>query len=144
MEEMPISAGGKRVLNTVKDDLFPILKELRDLLLRVHRSRPPFPLYSPNLSSLTLEFEELSASFFGVVRKLETPDILFSGLTEDPRNIADYFQFQGAFLKQIEEGGKYIEIIDRTLDRKTQAIQNSRTLVLALIAIIASLITFLK
>lgn len=52
--------------------------------------------------------------------------------------IADYFSYKNAFQKSIEEGVKYIEIIDRTLDRKRQGIQFFWTFLLAVIAIVVS------
>jgi hypothetical protein len=54
----------------------------------------------------------------------------------------DYFQWQGVFKDNIKEGVEYIEIIDRTLDRKMGAIQNNRTFLISVIALVISILAF--
>ncbi|HEY9584793.1 MAG TPA: hypothetical protein VJI33_04435 [Candidatus Paceibacterota bacterium] len=142
-EQYKVSDGGKKILNTVKDELFPILNQLKDLLVSIQKCRINFSIYSKELSDLELKYSDLATSFFTVTKKLKTPDILFSGLDDNPQNIADYFQFQDAFSLSIEEGTKYVEIIDRTLDRKSQNIQNFRTIILAFTAIVISIISII-
>jgi hypothetical protein len=144
MNEIPISDGGKRILNTMKDEMFPIQNKLKELLVRIHKSRVNFSLFSKDLAIQSNEYESISTNFFEISQKLQTPDILFLGLKNNAENIAAYFQYQQAVMQSIDEGSKYIEIIDRTLDRKLQTINNFRTQLLAVVAIIASLITFLK
>jgi hypothetical protein len=142
-EQIPLSDGGKIMLNIVKDELFPLQNDLKNLLLDTQKCRISLPFYSKKLNSLENKYFELSIKFFDIVRKLETPDILFKGLKDDPLNIANYFQFHEAISKNINEGSKYIEIIDRTLDRKKEIIQNFRTLILAFVAIIISIISII-
>ncbi len=143
-DQLPIRPGGKRILDTVKDRLFPITNRLKDILVRVQKIRVSYQLYSPTLSSLDKEYTEASGDFFEVVRILQTPDLLFEGLGDNPEPIVDYFQYQEAFQKNIEQGLNYVEITDRTLDRKTQSIQNNRTFLVSLLAIIISLLSIFQ
>jgi len=138
--QIPVSTGGRRILNTVKEELFPVIDRLKDILVHVQKVRISYQLYSPILSNLEKEYTQVSADFFEVVRKLQTPDVLFDGLSDNPQNIVDYFQYQGAFQKNIEQGLNYVEIVDRTLDRKTQSIQNTRTFLISIIAIVVSIL----
>lgn len=142
-KQIPLSEGGKIMLNIVKDELFPLQNDLKNLLLDIQKCRIKLPFYSKKLNLLENKYFELSIKFFDIVRKLETPDILFKGLKDDPLNIANYFQFHEAISKNINDGSKYIEIIDRTLDRKKEMVQNFRTLILAFAAIIISIISIL-
>ncbi|MEK7638795.1 MAG: hypothetical protein AAB388_01400 [Patescibacteria group bacterium] len=139
MEQIPVSEGTKRLLNTVQQELFPILNELKQLLIDIQGVRINFPLYSSRLRKYSSQYEDIAKRFFVVVQKLETPDILFKGLPENSKDIASYFQFESAVGKNISEGSAYIEIIDRTLDRKRQTIFNSWTLLFAVIAIVISI-----
>ncbi len=137
--QIPISIGGKKILNTVKDELFPIINDLKSILISVQRIRISYQLYSLDLSKTEKEYTQEVVKFFEVVRKLQTPDLLFEGLDGDFQNMADYFQYQGAFQKVIEQGLNYVEIIDRTLDRKTQNIQSNRVFLISVIAIVISI-----
>lgn len=127
-------------METVHKELFPILNELKRLLVDIQGLRITFPLYSRDLKKYDTQYQDVAKRFFVVVQKLETPDILFKDLPSNPQDMASYFQFEGAVGKTINEGSKYIEIIDRTLDRKRQAIFNSRTLFLAILAIVISIV----
>ncbi len=138
--QTPVSQGTQRILVTVHSELFPTIKELRELLLETQKIRISYFLFSNKLTNRKLEYAKVATSFFTAVKKLETPEILFDGLTNDMEYMADYFQLQGAFLSNIETGLRYIEIIDRTLDRKCQDIQNNRTLILAIVAILITII----
>lgn len=138
----PISEGGKRILNSVKDELFPLLEKTKDVMVRIQKIRISHQLNSPRLNELENEYSDIMARFFEVVRKLQTPDILFMGLKqEDTQNIVDYFNYQNAFQKNIEQGLNYVEIIDRTLDRKMQNIQNNRAFLFSILAIIISILS---
>lgn len=139
-EQVKVTPGQKRIMDTVQSELFPTLNLLKSLLVRIQKIRIKFPLYSRELTLTQKEYEKASAEFFEIARKLQTPDLLFHDMKED-RNIVDYFQFRGAFEQNISEGFSYVEIIDRTLDRKQSAIQNSRTLILALVALLVSLLS---
>jgi hypothetical protein len=144
MEKQPpslqITEGGKKILNTVSAELFPVVKRMKELLIKVQKCRP-FSLYSPELIELEKEYYEISAQFFTVATKLETPDILFEGFNKEKEEpMIAYFQYRGAFVQNIDEGAKYIEIIDRTLDRKNQNIQNFRTFIIAIIAVVVGII----
>jgi hypothetical protein len=140
-DQIHISEGGKRILNTVKDELFPLTEKLKDLLIRAQRIRSTFfETNSRKLFELEAEHSQVSADFFVVATKLQTPDILFKGIKDDPQNIADYYQFQVAFQKNIDQGIGYMEIIDRTLDRKIQNIQNKITLAISIIAILVAIL----
>lgn len=138
-DETPATTGQKIIMNTIQKELFPTLESLKELLVRIQKLRIIFPLYSKELSLIEKDYEKTAVAFFEVTRKLQTPDILFKDSKED-RNIVDYFQFRGAFVQNISEGASYIEIIDRTLDRKRGTIQNSRTLFLALSALVVSIL----
>ena len=129
-------------MNTVHKELFPTLESLKELLIRTQKLRIVFPLYSKELVLIEKEYRQTAVDFFEVTRKLQTPDILFKDSKED-KNIVDYFQFRGAFVQSISEGSSYVEIIDRTLDRKRETIQNSRTLFLALLALVVSIVVSL-
>jgi hypothetical protein len=141
METIPVSEGVKILLNTIQKELFPILNELKQLLVDIQELRIKFPLYSKKLNEYNKKYQQITKRFFITVQKLETPDILFKDIPSNPQDMAGYFQFQGAMGKNIEEGSKYIEIIDRTLDRKSQNIFNSWTVFLAIVAIIISVIS---
>lgn len=141
MNTIPVSDGTKILLDTIQKELFPVLNELKQLLIDTQELRIKFPLYSKRLKEYDNRYQEITKKFFIVVQKLETPDILFKDLPNNPQNIASYFQFQGAMSKNIEEGSKYVEIVDRTLDRKRQTIFNSWTLFLAITAIVLGLIS---
>lgn len=138
--EIPVNEGAKRILNTLKDELFPLSNQLKELLLKIQRLRIKFPIYSKSLNDLELEYFALSEKFFTITQKLETPDILFVGL-EGSQPMIDYFQYEATISKTISETSKYVEIIDKTLDRKNQTIQNFRTLSLAIIAIAISILS---
>jgi len=138
--ELKISEGGKRILNTCQKELFPTINKLKELLISIQKCRISYQLYSSNLNKLEKEYYEISLNFFEVSRKLETPDIIFEGLEGEAQYMADYFQYQNAFLQNLSDGKNYVEIIDRTLDRKSQSIQNNRTFLLAVVAIIVALL----
>lgn len=140
MENTSISKGTKILLDTIQQELFPVLNELKQLLVDIQGLRITFPLYSKELSKYEVVYQDIAKRFFIVVQKLETPDILFKDLPHNPQDIAGYFQFEGAVGKNINEGSRYVEIIDRTLDRKRQTIFNSWTLFLAVLAIVISVI----
>lgn len=129
------------MMEIVHKELFPALNELKQLLVDIQGLRIIFPLYSKELKRHDTQYQDIRKRFFTVVQKLETPDILFKGLPNNPQDIASYFQFEGAISKNINEGSKYVEIIDRTLDRKRQTVFNSWTLFLAVLAIVVS-VTF--
>jgi len=139
--QIPISEGGKRVLTTIKDELFPCINKLKDVLVRTQKVRISYQLYLKILTVLEKEYNEISSKFFDVVRKLDTPDILFLGLEDDKQNMVAYFQFQEGFKRTIDQGLTYVEIIDRTLDRKTQNIQNNRTFLISVLAIVISFLS---
>lgn len=141
METIPVSEGVKILLNTIQKELFPILNELKQLLVDIQELRIKFPLYSKKLNEYNKKYQQITKRFFTTVQKLETPDILFKDLPSNTQDMAGYFQFQGAMGKNIEEGSKYIEIIDRTLDRKSQNTFNSWTVFLAIVAIMISVIS---
>ncbi len=126
-------------MNTVKDELFPVLNDLNQLMLEIHSLRIVFPLYSSELKKYDSKYQDIAGKFFTIVQKLETPDILFEGLPENPQDIASYFQLEAAFRKNIARGSRYIELLDRILDRKRQTIFNSWTLLLGAIAILVGL-----
>lgn len=138
--ELKVSEGGKRILNTCQKELFPTLNKLKELLISIQKCRISFQLYSRQLDKFEKDYHNVSLVFFEVSRKLETPDIIFEGLSGEAQYIADYFQYQNAFLQNLADGRNYVEIIDRTLDRKNQNIQNNRTFLLAIIAIVVSLL----
>ncbi|GEM_PF-1802394 len=146
MDPVPESPAARRILITVKDELFPILNKLRDLLVRVQKCRIGYQLYSPELRALDVEYSIVSGEFFVLHKKMSTPDLLFEGLSETtdasshpaPQLVFEYNRFQFAFSKLLDEGVSYTEIIDRTLDRKTQSLNNNRTFSLAVIAIFVS------
>ena len=138
-DQIPVTSGQKIIMNTVQKELFPTLESLKELLVRIQKLRIAFPLYSRELSLIEKEYTQIAVDFFEVTRKLQTPDILFKD-SKDDQNMVDYFQFRGAFIQNISEGASYIEIIDRTLDRKSEMIQNSRTLFLALVALVVSIV----
>ncbi len=140
MENIPISEGTKILLNTIQQELFPVLNELKQLLVDIQGLRITSALYSKELSKYEAAYQDLAKRFFIVVQKLETPDILFKDLPHNPQDIAGYFQFEGAVGKNLNEGSRYVEIIDRTLDRKRQTIFNSWTLFLAVLAIVISVV----
>lgn len=138
-QQIPVTPGLRRILSTIKDELFPQIDNLKNLLVEIQSCRISYQLYSSRLSSLEKKYSNVSEDFFEVVKKLETPDILFKGVEGGERNIADYFQFQGAFKQNISEGVGYIEIIDRTLDRKIGTIQNTRTFLISIVALVVSI-----
>lgn len=140
-QEIPVSEGTKVMLDTIQNELFPVLEKLKKLLVDVQSCRIRFPLYSPKLNSLEIEYGDISVDFFNVARKLDTPDILFKGLKEDTQNIASYLQFRNVTAEKISDGSRYLEILDRTLDRKKESIINAWTLVLAFLAILVSILT---
>lgn len=139
--QIPVSEGTKRMLDTFQKELLPALDSMRKLVIEVQSCRITFPFYSHKLTVLQKKYNEISIEFFNVVRKLETPDILFKDISENPQNIASYLQFQPAMSKSIADGSNYIEILDRALDRKNESIQNTRTLAIAMIAIFISIYT---
>lgn len=141
--QIHLSKGAKHILDTVQKDLFPCIEKLKDVLVRTQKVRVSYQLYSRTLYSLDKEYNDVCSGFFDVVRKLDTPDILFHDLDNDAENMAAYFQFRGGFKSNIDQGLNYIEIIDRTLDRKTQNIQNNRTFLISLIAIVISLLSII-
>jgi len=137
--EIPITDGQRKILETVKDELFPQLVNLRNLLVRIQECRIYYQLHSFKLHELDKEYSRVSRDFFVVVQKLETPDILFEGVAGGKENIVHYFQFAGAFKQKIAEGVGYVEIIDRTLDRKIGTIRTTRIFLISIIAIVISI-----
>lgn len=138
-QSIPITPGQRIIMQTVKDELFPCIEKLKDLLVEIQKCRISYQLYSPKLIDIESSYYEISESFFEVVKKLETPDILFKNADGGERNIVDYFQFRGAIKDNIAEGLNYVEIIDRTLDRKAGTIVNNRTFLISIIAVIISI-----
>src|ERR1700733_7009661 len=129
--QIPVSEADKRILETIRTEFFPALNKIKDLLTRIQSTRLVFFLYSPGLSKLEQEYFEISQALFVIDRKLTTPDILFEGLSNIDEGAAAYFRFNEAIKKGLAEATGYIEIVDRTLDRKKQTLQNNRTLLLA-------------
>ncbi len=138
-----VTEGVKLILKTVKDELFPVIGELKDVLIHIQKIRISYQIHSPALRALENKYTRTAAIYFEVVRKLQAPDILFAGMQNNDENMIGYFQYQGAFQKNIDEGISCIEIIDRTLDRKSQNIQNNRTFLLSIVAIITSIMSIL-
>jgi len=134
-----IRPGQRKIMVTVKDELFPQIEKLKDLLVKIQSCRISNQLFSIIMNNLENEYSMVSSNFFEVVKKLETPDILFQGVDGGDQNMIDYFQFRGAFKDNISEGLNYIEIIDRTLDRKFGVIVNNRTFLISIVAIIISI-----
>jgi hypothetical protein len=137
---IPITTGQQKILETLWNDLFPQIEVLKDLMVNIQACRVSCQIYSLKLNQLEKRYSEASQTFFGVVKKLETPDILFQD-TENAKdnNMVAYFQYQSAFKQNIAEGISYVEIIDRTLDRKSGSVQNNRTLLISLFALFASI-----
>lgn len=136
------------IVETLGKELFPSLEKLKDLLIRIQNCRIPYYFFSIELNKLEKEYFNAASNFFLIDKKLKTPNLLF-GLENSTMAVTDsymieYFKFQGAFNPTLAEGMKYIEIIDRTLDRKNQTMQNNRTFTLALTAIVVSLLTKYK
>ena len=142
-QQIPISDAGRVILNTVKDELFPLTNELKDILVQTQQVRISYQVYSERVNKLDKRYSELCTKLFVVIRKLETPDILFEGLGDTPQHMIDYFNFQQATQKSINDAVNYVEITDRTLDRKMQSIQNNRTMLVSLIAVLISIISIL-
>lgn len=138
-QSIPVTPGQRRILDTIKDELFPQIESLKKLIVEIQTCRISYQLYSRKLGILDAEYSRISKSFFEVVKKLETPDILFEGIEGGEKNVVDYFQFQNAFKQKIAEGVSYIEIIDRTLDRKIETIRNTRTFLISIIALVISI-----
>lgn len=138
---IPATSGQKRIMETIQKELFPQIEDLKRVIVEIQTCRIFYQLYSVRLREIEIKYEKTLKNFFEAVNKLETPDILFSGLEKSDQNAVDYFQFQGAFKQNISEGIIYVEIIDRTLDRKLGAIQNNRTFLISSIALIISLVS---
>ena len=143
MEDKPIELtnGQQIIMRTIMVELRPPLESLKKLVVKIHKLRLSFQLYSNELLLIEKEYAEISTAFFEATRKLQSPELLF----ENSDNDCDMFSYmtnQGLFIPKISEGVAYIEIIDRTLDRKLQTIQNSRALVLALSALVIGLLGF--
>ena len=134
-----ITISEHKVLMVVKDELFPQIEKIKKLMVDIQACRITYQLYSKQLNKLEKDYTILSKEFFGVVRKLETPDLLFESMGDSDSNAVAYFKFQTGFGKTISEGVGYIEVIDRALDRKLGQINNNRTLLIALIAILIPL-----
>jgi hypothetical protein len=137
-KEIPITESGKRILDTVKDELFPLLEDMKNILVDVHACRISYQIYSCELNQINDRYLEKSTKIFQVIQKLQTPDILFQGLENTDQNAVDYFQYKMTFEKNIGEAFVYTEIIDRTLDRKFQSIQNTRTIWISMLALVLS------
>ena len=139
-QTIPVTNSERRILEVVKDELFPQIEDLKKVMVDLQSCRISWQVFSKRISKLEKDYSEVSGRFFGVVRKLETPDILFSGLeVEDVSNMSAYFNYQHAFKQNLSEGIGFVEIIDRTLDRKIGRINNNRTLWLAIVAIMISI-----
>jgi hypothetical protein len=141
-QQKPLTPGTRKILNTIKDELFPQIEILKNLLVEFQQCRISYQLYSLKLHSLEIQYSTVAENFFKVVKKLETPNILFENVEGGEKNMIDYFQWQGVFKDNIKEGVEYIEIIDRTLDRKMGAIQNNRTFLISVIALVISILAF--
>lgn len=142
-KEIPLSVGGQVMLNVVHKELLPMLNKIRELLINIQKCDIKCPLYSRELNDLEKNYINVVSAFFLIIKKIESPDELFKGLEikqDDFQHIADYFQFQPAISKSVAEGFGYIEIADRTLDRKKQTIQNTRSFLLAVISILIAII----
>ncbi len=139
MQDTLNSNGETRIMEVFKYELFPSLDELKKLIVDIHNLRIIYLLYSRKLNKYNLEYQNISKKFFIILQKIDTPDILFNDLVDNPQNMISYFNFEPIIIKKIDEGLKYIEIIDRVLDRKRQYIFNSWTLFLSIIAICLSI-----
>lgn len=136
---IPITSSEQRILMVVKEELFPQIEKIKKLMVDIQTCRTTYQLYSKQLNELEREYTSISKEFFSVVRKLETPDILFVDINDDNSNVVAYFKYKQGFSQSISEGVGYIEVVDRTLDRKLGKINNNRTLLIALAAVLIPL-----
>ena len=136
----------KIVMTYLQNELFPLVNRIKDFNEKVFEEKSNFltTFYNPSLNKLVSEYQELSKGFFVSYRKFTTPDILFAdikGDKMDPRIMADYFNFQTIVNKQLDEGFKLLEIGDRNLDRKINYVTQNISRAIAVVAIVASLLT---
>jgi hypothetical protein len=138
-QQIPVSQPEKRILETFRVEFFPEIQKLKDVLIRIQGCKLYMRLYSPQLPTLEQEYLNTVSKLFLIDRKLTTLDVLFEGLTNTAENMQAYFKYQVMIKEKLSEMSSYIEIIDRTLDRKKQTLQNNRTLVIAVVALIVGL-----
>ena len=136
----------KIIMTYLQDELFPLVNRIKDFNEKVFEEKSNFltTFCNPNLNKLVSEYQGLSNEFFTSYKKFTTPDILFEeikGNEMDPRVMADYFNFQTVVNKQLDEGFKLLEIGDRNLDRKVNFVNQNISRAIAVIAIVASLLT---
>ena len=79
-QQIPVTSGQKVILETIKSELFPQIEKLKDVLMKIQACRISFQIYSKELQGIENDYYIASKGFFEIVKKLETPDILFKNV----------------------------------------------------------------
>ena len=136
--------GGKIISCFVKDELLPLIKEIRNIAVKTSRLRVGFweSFRRKELSNLEERYKSISVKFLENYHKFSTPDILFKDLKnqESPTFIADYFQTQGAVMQHFNEGFRLLSYIDNILTGQSTAAYNRASIFLSLLAIVIAVI----
>lgn len=133
--------GADILLKAMLDDFFPLEKKINSCLVEIQKIRIPYYfLFSKKLNDLTVKYENLSAEYFSLVNVINNPDLLFENFKDKNKGVPDYMigymQFKPGIQNNINQVNINLEIIDRTLDRKHQNLQNKITLFLAVFSIV--------
>ncbi len=132
----------RRIFETFKDELHEPLEKLKELFVTSQKIRITANLYSRKLSQLEREYSTVLPELFEVIRKLDTPDLLFKDLdVNDGERLGAYFSAKPAIQSATAEVMKYTEVIDKAIDRKNQTIHNNRTLIASVVALFLSVVT---
>lgn len=143
--------GGDTIAIFTKDELFPLIQEIRQLAIKVSTFRVGFwgSFFRKKLSQIDEEYKNYSAKFIEKFHKWSTPDILFQEIEHPPGSkesamvIADYFNSQGAIMQHFNEGFRLLSYIDRIITEQSTASYNRISITLAILAITVSIIVII-
>ncbi len=136
--------GGDTIAKFTKDELFPVVNEIKNLAIRVSQFRVGFwgSFLRYKFSETENSYKNISVQFIKLYHKWNTPDILFEKLEKQdpPIFIADYFQAQQSVMWHFNESFRLLSYIDRILTEQSTAAYNRVSISLALLAIVLSII----
>lgn len=140
----------KILLDFTKNELFPIKNNLMDFLIEVSTFKPNIvkSFYRKKLNRIENKYIDLTKLFSDLLRKYETPDIIFKSLdvpNQDKEKIGyvmkTYMNFATSIKPILGDCLRLLEIIDRAISNKRNVADFKMSIILSIIAITIALIT---
>jgi len=139
----------KILLNFAKNELLPMKGKLMDFFAEASIFRPNINMsfYRKGFKILENEYSRLTRESSELLKKYETPDIIFKGLdipkgnkTELAYVMHTYFNFTPSIKPIIGDCLRLLEISDRILSNKRNTMDFKVSVILSIIAIVIALI----